>query len=121
MSETPIRDGLAVYLCDQSGEISVAGSPRDRLEVGKLLERVGEFERGAKDIMDRLYATWCLDASGNELVDALDPLMEEARAFLDKHIANTEAVGRGPAAGTRTHPPHCSSFHVVGGSEEKNS
>jgi hypothetical protein len=88
MSETPIRDGLAVYLCDPSGEISVAGSPRDRLEVGKLLERVGEFERGAKDIMDRLYATWCLDAGGNELVDALDPLMEEARAFLDRHIAN---------------------------------
>ena len=98
MSETPIRDGLAVYLCDPSGEISVAGSPRDRLEVGKLLERVGTFERKAKDILDRIYATWCSDAQGNDLVDALDPVMEEARRFMDECTANMVSanVGKSP-------------------------
>ena len=111
MSETPIRDELAVYLCDPSGEVSIHGSPRDRLEVGKLLERVGEFERGAKDIMDRLYATWCLDASGNELVDALDPLMEEARAFLDRHIANIMIC-------VKTHSKEDESGNMKGGGDE---
>jgi hypothetical protein len=98
MSKTPTRDELAVYLCDPNGEISIHGSPRDRLEVGKLLERVGVFERKTKDILDRIYATWCSDATGNDLVDAMDPVMEEARRFLDECTANNRCttVGKTP-------------------------
>lgn len=44
-SETPIRDEMAVYLCDPSGEIAINGSPKDRLALGKCLESVGQIER----------------------------------------------------------------------------
>jgi len=94
-SMTPIRDGLAVYLCDPSGEIAIHGSPHDRLEVGMLLERVGVFERKTKDILDRIYATWCSDATGNDLVDAMDPVMEEVRRFMDECTANSVIGGNG--------------------------
>jgi len=44
----------------------------------------------ALTLLDRIYATWCSDASGNDLVDALDPLMEDAKRFLKAHTANKE-------------------------------
>jgi len=45
----------------------------------------------ALTLLDRIYATWCTDNTGNDLVNALDPLMEDAKRFLEVHPANAEA------------------------------
>jgi hypothetical protein len=42
----------------------------------------------ALTLLDRIYATWCTDNTGNDLVNALDPLMEDAKRFLEVHPAN---------------------------------
>ena len=47
----------------------------------------------ALTLLDRIYATWCSDNTGNDLVDALDPLMEGAKRFLEAHTANVKGEG----------------------------
>jgi len=87
MSKTPIRDELAVYLCDPSGEISIHGSPRDRLEVGKCLERVGVIERmlsTAYSILERYQS----GPEGRELLE----LHAESLALMALIIGSSNMV-----------------------------
>ena len=41
-------------------------------------------------IMDKIYGVWMSDMTGNDFIDALDPVIHEMKEFLNKHVPPLE-------------------------------
>lgn len=59
-------------------------------DAAKLVRSDGLLEE-AFALLDKLYAVWMSDNTGNDFIDALDPLMWEVEKFLEANISNAES------------------------------